>query len=820
MSTYTQANRPMAITTPLGPDVLLLTALKGHEGISELFRFELEVMAEQTTTIAFDQILGQGVTVELELPEGGKRYINGIVCRFRQGRRDGTFTHYRAEVVPKLWLLTRKVRSRIFQQLTVPEILAKVFAGLVVKIEVSAAYEPRDYCTQYRESDFAFASRLMEEEGIRYYFRHSDGSHQLVVTDDALEHPDVPGESEVVYEELDRGGDLDEMRVTGWEKAQEIRSDTWTLRDHSFELPGQALEAQQRILDSVPVGEVTHKLRVVDQPLELYDFPGGYAQRFDGVDPQGAPRPSDLQKIFPDRERTVRIRMEAEEMLAVAVDGRSYCRHFSAGFAFSLSKHFDADGRYVIARVEHEASLDGDYRTGGTLPFTYRNAFRAIPAALAYRPPRTTPKPVISGNQTATVVAPPGEEIWCDKYGRVKVLFHWDREGKRDLTASCWIRVAQPWAGNGWGTFFWPRAGNEVVVSFEEGDPDQPLVVGSVYNAENMPFFPLPLRNEVAGIKSASVRGYANQHYNGIVFYDQKGAEHLSIHSERTLDLNSEWDKEFHAGRNRHDCVGGVSIAKIGGIPSGGGGGGGEDDPGDKQPPDHPDGRRDPPGGGGDDDDGDDDGDGGGGEEYEPFDKALVTELGVKGLDAKLVLGQEILGVVGLNELLFVGGNIQVNVAPIAMQRLAGPFPCKALDHLMGTGVEGNMVLTVGTNTLLTVGGSNILLKDAKDTEYKIWKHKLTKDLSVIVGAVTIVWAIAYASLKTLEDREILYYVYEPTLLALLAAILLYEGFRDNAQKKLDGNVWVTLYRAFPWMAGKISGGFGSFMRYVDSHGF
>ena len=756
MSTYTQANRPMAITTPLGPDVLLLTGLKGHEGISELFRFELELVAEDPKAVVFEKILGQGVTAELELPDGGKRWVNGIVSRFRQGRRDGTFAHYRAEVVPKLWLLTRTVRSRVFQQLTVPEILAKVFAGLVVKIEVSAAYEPRDYCVQYRESDFAFVSRLMEEEGIRYYFRHSSGSHQLVVTDDALEHPDLPGQAEVPYDELDRGGDPDEMRVTSWEKSQEVRSDTWTLRDHSFELPGQDLEAQQKTLETVPVGEVTHRLRVVDRALELYDFPGGYAQRFDGVDPDGAPRPSDLQKVFPDRERTVRIRMEAEEMLALSVEGTSDARHFSPGFAFTLARHFDGDGRYLITRVEHAASLEGDFRSGGPLPFVYRNTFRALPAALAFRPARTTPKPVISGNQTATVVAPPGEEIWCDRYGRVKVLFHWDREHGRDPSSSCWIRVAQPWAGNGWGAFFWPRAGNEVVVSFEEGDPDQPLVVGSVYNAENMPFFPLPLRNEVAGIKSASVRGYANQHFNGIVFYDEKGGEHLSIHSERTLDMNSEWDKEFHAGRNRHECVSNVSISKVGGIPSGGGGGG---------------------------------------EDFKPFEPG--GELGGIGLDSKLVVGEALLGVVGLNELVFVGSNIQMNVSPSGLTRIGGTPP-HWVDAVAGAGYGGNLLLTLGTNSLVTAGGRNIIVSDAEDEKYEMKSHKLAKFLCAAIGIVTSLWALAYSMSKTAEKRLALFVIYQPTLSLLLLALLGYEAYKRKLKRAVDLAAW-TIFAAFPW---------------------
>ena len=578
MSGETQAGRPLAITTPLGTDVLLLTGLEGHEAISGLFHFQLELLADRNTPIAFDQILGQGVTVELQVPPDGKRYVNGIVSRFSQGRRDAHFTHFHAELVPRLWLLTRKVQSRIFQRMTIPEILDAVLAGVPHKMEIGGAYEPRDYCTQYRESDFAFVSRLMEEEGLRYYFTHADGSHVMVVSDEPQQHPDVPGPEDLVYDELAGGGREEEMRVTGWEKFQEVRSDLTTLWDHCFELPGKNLESQQPTIDSVAVGEVEHKLKVVPgEPLEIYDFPGGYAQRFDGIGSGGAARPEELKKIFADGLRTVRIRMEEEEMAGLEIRAASTCRHFTAGHRFTLSRHFDADGPYLLTRVEHRASLQGDYRSGESIPFTYENRFTAIPAGLSFRPPRATPRPSIGGTQTATVVGPAGEELYCDTYGRVKVQFHWDRQGRKDLGSSCWVRVAQTWAGKNWGAFFWPRAGNEVVIAFEEGDPDQPMIVGSVYNAENMPPFPLPLRKELAGIKSASVRGFSNQHFNGVVFADGKGSEHLAIHSQRTMTFNSELDKSFSSGRNQHEAVSTFSTRTIGSMPGGGGSGGGPD---------------------------------------------------------------------------------------------------------------------------------------------------------------------------------------------------------------------------------------------------
>ncbi len=566
MPTYTQADRPLAITTPLGKDVLLLTGFRGQEGISQLFSFQLEMLAERGTEVHFDKILGESVTVELGLVNGDKRYFNGLVKRFSQGVRDEFFIRFRAEVVPKLWLLTKKVCCRIFQQLSVPDILRQVFTGLDVSYQISGTYYPRDYCVQYRESDFDFASRLMEEEGIYYFFKHADGSHQLVVTD--IKNPTVEGQSSVIYDEVS-GGLRDEMRITDWEKMQELRSGEYTLWDHCFELPGNHLETKRKTVDRVSVGKVTHKLSVGgNDKLEIYDYPGGYAQRFDGIDPNGAPRAKDLKLIFEDRDRTVRVRMEQEDVACLEIRGASYCGNFAAGYKFTLERHFDANSQYLLTYVVHNAHQAG-YRSNEAPEFHYENHFACIPAALRYRPQRVTAKPVIAGVQTATVVGPDGEEIFCDKYGRVKVQFHWDREGKKDANSSCWLRVAQVWAGKGWGAFFWPRIGHEVVVIFEEGDPDQPLIVGSVYNAENMPPFTLPLRKKLGGIKSASVNGTSGENFNGIVFFDEKGHEHTSIHSERHMTLHAEFDTRMKVGRHRGDRVPGASLLTVGRIPGG-----------------------------------------------------------------------------------------------------------------------------------------------------------------------------------------------------------------------------------------------------------
>jgi type VI secretion system secreted protein VgrG len=555
MGKYTQANRLLEVRTPLGPDVLLLTGFTGREAISRFFTFKLELRAERGTKIAFDKLMGQSVSVRVTYAEGKERYFNGIISRFSQAGRDEVFTHYRAQVVPQFWLWTKKVQSRIFQHLAVPDILKLVLAGLKVTWEIHDKYEPRDYCVQYRESDSAFAGRLMEEEGIYYFFKHAEGSHEMVVTDVADKHPDVSDVSTVKYEEA-AGGWRPELCITAWEKRQELHSGKYTLWDRCFELPDKHLEAERSILDSVAVGAVRHQLQVGgNDKLEIYDYPGGYAQRFDGIDKGGALQPAELQKIFQDNKRTVKLRMEQEQLPSLEIEGIGDCGQFCPGHSFTLEGHFDADGPYLLTGVRHTAKLGGNFRSGGEASLEYSNEFTAIPAALPYRPQRVTPKPSIAGMQTAVVVGPPGEEIFCDQYGRVKVQFYWDRQGKLNADSSCWVRVGQPAAGKGFGTVSLPRIGQEVIVGFEEGDPDMPLIVGSVYNAENMPPYKLPDERTFSGVKHQSHRGVA-RNASEIRFQNQLGSELLVLHAET--------DSLQQTENNQHTQVGNVHRHEVG----------------------------------------------------------------------------------------------------------------------------------------------------------------------------------------------------------------------------------------------------------------
>ena len=473
----------LSVTTPLGSDVLLLDTFSGTEAISELFSFKLGMYAPGGQEIPFEAVLGKDFRVTVLLPTGETRYFHGICSRFSAGDT-GDVRKYRAEIVPKAWLLTRRQQSRIFQELSVPQIVARVLGGvpgLAFETRLVGTFPARDYCVQYRETDWDFINRLMQDEGIYYFFKHGADGHTMVITDTPEGHPDLP--DAVPF----RGNLTVPARpnsIYAWEKAQEIRSGKVTLRDHHFQTPDETLEGSATIQDSVQAGQVVHRLAVAgNDQLEIYDYPGGYADRFDGIDPGGGERPEELQKLFEAARRTAEIRMQEEAVKGLAIEGVGTAPALASGHAFTLSRHPTAAGKYVLTEVRHAARVVTS--SGGA---DYHNTFTCIPQGLPYRPARTSPIPVIPGPQTAIVVGPPGQEIFTDKYGRVKVQFHWDRQGQKDANSSAWIRVAQPHADT--GSVVIPRVGWEVVVSFEDGDPDRPLILGRVYNPE--PIRPAP----------------------------------------------------------------------------------------------------------------------------------------------------------------------------------------------------------------------------------------------------------------------------------------------------------------------------------------
>jgi type VI secretion system secreted protein VgrG len=525
---FTQDDRIISIETPLGADVLLLQSFHGWEGMSALFKFDLDLLSEDPS-IDFDSIVGKNVTLSVELADGSERFFNGIISDFLQGGCDATFTYYKASMVPWTWLLTQTTDCRIFQNMTVPEIVEKIFTDYGFgdfANHLQGSYPRCDYCVQYRETAFNFISRLMEDCGIFYYFQHERGKHTLVLGDNAAEHQPCPGQSRARYQRSSRAVEEDDV-VSDWVLKQQVKPGKCALTDYNFETPANNL--------AVSI-ESTHP-PVAGQQYEVYDYPGGYAQRGQG-------------------ENRVRTRIEEQEAERLLSEGASNCRAFTSGYRFELADHYreDLNQDYVLAWVSHNAVENG-YVSGDFADFNYSNSFSCIPHSVPFRPPRLARKPVVAGSQTAVVVGKEGEEIWVDRYGRVKVQFHWDREGTSNEESSCWIRVSHPWAGRNWGAISIPRIGQEVIVDFLEGDPDQPIITGRVYNAQQMPPYSLPGDQTQSGIKSRSSKGGSASNFNEIRFEDKKGQEQIFLQAEKNWVIRVKSDQTATIGHDRSETV-------------------------------------------------------------------------------------------------------------------------------------------------------------------------------------------------------------------------------------------------------------------------
>lgn len=484
-----QANLWATVSTGAGDDVFRLRSMWGEERLSDLFRFELELDSDDPA-VSFDQVVGEPGVVSLTYPDKKERHFHGIVTRLRQGATDPGVTRYVAELRPWAWLLTQSSGCAIYQEKSVPDIIEAVFDELgfsAYKKSLQNTYTKRDYCVQYRETAYDFVTRLMEEEGIFFFFEHSQSAHTLVLADDASAHADCPGVDAVRYR-LSSTESHDVDVVADCSLEQNVTTESFAVDDFSFETPSLDLETK--------AGSGT---------LARYDYPGGFEKKDEGA-------------------ALAKLRLEAHEAGKKLLRGSSFCPSFTSGYKFTLSDHprSDVNAGWALRAVHHDLTQE-----------RYRNTFQAAPADVTWRPPRTTPAPVIPGTQTAIVVGKSGEEIWTDKFGRIKVLFHWDRTSEGDEKSSCWIRVAQGWAGKNWGAFFLPRIGQEVVVSFLEGDPDRPLVTGSVYNAEQPVPYTLPANQTRSTIKSQSSKQATG--FNEIRFEDKKDSEEIYVHAQKDL---------------------------------------------------------------------------------------------------------------------------------------------------------------------------------------------------------------------------------------------------------------------------------------------
>ncbi len=514
----TQINRPFRVKTPLGDDALLLDSFSGVERVSQPFRFVLRLLSPDPN-VDMQSLLTQPAVLSLPLDEDTERHIHGNISSMKllQYGSDG-MAAYEAEVVPWFWFLTLFSDCRIFQKMSVPDIVEKVFKDRGFsdfRSGLKGTYSPRDYCVQYRESDFNFVSRLLEEEGIFYFFEQSQEKHTLVLADDLTAFAACPDQPTVRFMPSE-GGSLDDNTVASLESEFRVQTGTASLTDYDFTKPNTTLFATL----------------ASQQKGEAYDYPGNYTTKDDG-------------------DHYARIRLEELEVNIATVRGESNCMGFQCGYKFTLTDHYrdDANTDYTMLMLEHQAR-NASYRAGQVDPFEYHNRFEAIPNSVPFRPPRRARKPVIEGTQTALVVGKSGEEIWTDNYGRVTVQFHWDRQGQSDENSSCWIRVAQGWAGKQWGFICIPRIGQEVIVSFLEGDPDRPIITGSVYNADQMPPYTLPDNQTQSTWKSMSSKGGGG--FNEIRYEDKKGSEQIFIHGEKDMDMRIKNDRREWIGEDRH----------------------------------------------------------------------------------------------------------------------------------------------------------------------------------------------------------------------------------------------------------------------------
>jgi type VI secretion system secreted protein VgrG len=519
----------MEITTPLGDGVLLFHGMHAREELGRLSEFQLDLLSAKND-INPDDILGKNITVKVALPDDSTRFFNGFVTRFAQGGSFGRYVRYSAVVHPWLWFLTRTTDCKIFQEMTVPDIIKKVFGDHPTAdftFELTSTYRKWNYCVQYRETDFNFVTRLMEEEGLYFYSKHTDGHHTVVVTDSTSKHSPQRGYEKIPFIAPESLVRPELEHISSWDFSRVIQPGVYVHDDYDLERPSVELKTRKVL---------AHTYKQSD--YEVYDYPGHYLQKADG-----------------EQYADVRINEFATQF--ETAQASSNCKGIHVGALFTLEKYprEDQNGEHLILSTSYDLEFSGYEAMPGTTGASARCSFAAMPSRQQFRPRRLTPKPFVQGPQTALVVGPAGEEIYTDKYGRVKVQFHWDRYGKKDEHSSCWIRVSSPWAGKGWGAISTPRIGQEVIVDFLEGDPDQPIITGRVYNAEQMPPYELPANKTQSGMKSRSSLGGGPDNNNEIRFEDKLGSEQLFIHAEKNQDIEVEKDETHWVGQDRKKTI-------------------------------------------------------------------------------------------------------------------------------------------------------------------------------------------------------------------------------------------------------------------------
>ncbi|MBI5276018.1 MAG: type VI secretion system tip protein VgrG [Burkholderiales bacterium] len=528
--------RSLDVSTPLGPDAFLLIEFNGQEHLSRLGEFNLRLKCKQPD-ISAEKMLGQNVTVRVELHQNKSRFFNAYITRWGgvteqrdsiRGARETKAYVYEATAHPWLWFLTRQSNSRIFQNKTVPQVVEEVFkayGGLAsFRNKTTGSFPVSEFCCQYRETDFNFVSRLLEQAGIYYFVEHESGKHTVTLVNASSSHQPYPGYDEVRFDREDRSGPQE--MLASWSGHREIQTGRYTVDDYDPLKPRSNLQSFAEKATKHPYGT-----------FEFFDWPAEFTKPADG-------------------DFYARVRIDELHAQYETFNGSGNVRGFQPGCLFTLARHPVEvyNDKHLVVGATYTSTGNAE-TSGASAGFEFNSAIRAIPFRQQYRPPRLTPKPIVQGPQTAMVVGPSGEEIYTDEHGRIKVQFRWDRYGKADQNSSCWIRVAQAWAGNAYGAFALPRVGQEVIVEFLEGDPDQPIVTGSVYNGENKTPYKMPAEKTRWGLKSRSSKGGGASNFNELRFEDKKGSEEVYIHAEK--------DQTLHTKKKRTEFVGDESHLQV-----------------------------------------------------------------------------------------------------------------------------------------------------------------------------------------------------------------------------------------------------------------
>ena len=532
-SLHSQENRLFTLHSPVPEAGLLLDQFTGVEAVSAPFQFTLQLLSEQGKLEA-RELLGRALGISLRTADGGERWFHGQVTAFRHSGTDGGFARYEATLGPWTEFLKHRTNCKLFQGKNVLDILREVFGdyGHLARCEwrlKDSDYPALPLCVQYRESDFQFMSRLLEAEGIHYHFRFEADGHILVLDSDSTLAAPMPVCPRIPYNKL--SGATRQDTIDAWETTAQVVATTTVTKTSDFKNPRAPLEAR-----------------------EITNLPAGPYPALEDYEPAGAFGFPDLRA----GERLAHRRMEEHEARQETFAGASNCRFLTCGHAFELLDHYRQgtsihDQSFFVTRVVHTGRNNHRHQAA---PADYRNRFDCLRKLIPFQPARVTPRPLVHGPQTAKVVGPPNEEIYCDAYGRVRIQFPWDRKGQFSEASSCWVRVSCPLAGDRFGFIAVPRIGQEVVVEFLEGNPDRPLITGQVYNLDHMPPWPLPANRTQSGLLTRSSKGGNGDHANALRFEDAKGAEEVWLHAEKDQRLEVEHDESHEVGHDRAKTIG------------------------------------------------------------------------------------------------------------------------------------------------------------------------------------------------------------------------------------------------------------------------